>query len=92
MPRRASNNWAHLIQDWKKSGLSKAAFCRERGLSKDSFYKWIRTFEKQSGSTAKVTPVNFLEIEASPADRKDPLHMRCLRIITSYGTILEIPL
>ena len=92
MPRRASNNWAKLIQEWKKSGLSKVAFCKERGLSKDSFHKCIRTFEKQSGSTSKVAPVSFLEIEASPADRKDPLDIRCLRIITSYGMILEIPL
>ena len=78
-----------VIPSYQMAPLNPGNF---RGLSKDNFYKWIRTFEKQSGSTAKVTPVNFLEIEASPADRKDPLHMRCLRIITSYGTILEIPL
>lgn len=92
MPRRTPDNWAFLIQQWKKSGQSKVDFCRENGLSRESFYKWAKALAKESGSTPKATPVNFLEIEASAADRKDSLGLRCLRIITSYGTILEIPL
>jgi hypothetical protein len=92
MPRRSSLNWPYLIQEWKKSGLSKVAFCREKGISKDSFYKWQKALDKQPDLTPDSTPIKFIEIETPNAAHKDLSDLRCLRIVTSYGTILEIPL
>ena len=33
-------HWRQALADWARSGLSKVAFCRERGLSSSAFYWW----------------------------------------------------
>jgi hypothetical protein len=34
--------WTKVLDEWKKSGLSAAAFCRERQLSESMFWFWKR--------------------------------------------------
>lgn len=31
-----------IISEWQGSGLSKKAFCRERGIVHQTFYNWLR--------------------------------------------------
>ena len=33
-------HWRQVLADWSGSGLSKVAFCRERGLSPSAFHWW----------------------------------------------------
>jgi hypothetical protein len=42
--RRGSNEreayWREVLAEWSRSGLSKVAFCRKRGLSPSAFHWW----------------------------------------------------
>ncbi len=40
--RQAENfeTWKAIIADWEKSGLPKALYCHEKGLSDKLFYEW----------------------------------------------------
>jgi hypothetical protein len=39
---RALQQWEPLIDEWEKSGLSEAAFCKEKKLNNPQFYGWIK--------------------------------------------------
>jgi transposase-like protein len=38
--RRTDEEKLGLIQEWEKSGLSIAAFCRQHGFTDSLFYTW----------------------------------------------------
>ena len=33
-------HWRGVVEEWRRSGLKKAAFCRERGLAVWQFHYW----------------------------------------------------
>ena len=37
-----AQTWAMHIQECNNSGLTKRAFCQQRGISEKSFYYWLR--------------------------------------------------
>lgn len=39
------HEWEEIIEDWKKSGLSQAAYCKSKRISVWSFYQWKAKFE-----------------------------------------------
>ena len=41
--------WADQLAGWKRSGLSQAEFCRQRGLSGGTFAWWKRQLQKAAG-------------------------------------------
>lgn len=43
--RRSKEQWKLLVEDFKVSGLSLAAWCREKNISKSSIYPYIKTFD-----------------------------------------------
>ncbi len=61
MPRRRlrdplkEQRWRQLIADWKTSGLSRAAFCRSRQLSVNTFDFWRRELVKRDAPSASRT-------------------------------------
>lgn len=44
--------WAMLIQECNNSGLTKWEFCQQRGISKKSFYYWLRKLRSHMAETA----------------------------------------
>lgn len=46
-----------MLEEWKNSGQSKSAYCKERGIAYHSFFYW----QKKLGSSASPTPAKFLE-------------------------------
>ena len=38
--RRGKSAWAEIMSDWARSGLSQAAFCKERGIPYSTFQYW----------------------------------------------------
>ena len=83
--------WIKIIDEWTKSGLTKAAFCREKGLGKESFYKWIKLLEGEVPQKS-ANNSSFLEIALPSFPEPGTQASRTLRILTSYGVTLEIPL
>ena len=39
--RRQAADWAALIDEWRRSGLSLPAFCRLHGLSRGTMQNWV---------------------------------------------------
>lgn len=39
-------NWHRLIEEYKKSGLKRSKFCKEKGIPISSFAYYLRTYNK----------------------------------------------
>ena len=64
-------HWRQALADWSGSGLSKMAFCRERGLSPSAFHWWKgelvrRDAARRSRSSSPFSP-KAQEAKARPA-------------------------
>ena len=55
--RRA--HWREVMDAWRESGLSKAAFCRERGIGQHLFYYW----QRRLGEGASPVGEGFTRVE-----------------------------
>lgn len=56
--RRSSEEWRALVEESRASALPRAAFCRERGISTTSLYRWEQRF-------AEDGKPSFIELHAS---------------------------
>jgi hypothetical protein len=52
------NQWAQIIQDRKASGESVVAYCRGKGLSRDSYFSWQRKLRKAVCEQLTVPPAD----------------------------------
>lgn len=57
MPRRSEDEKRQLLAEWEASGLSKAAFAKQRGVSPNSLHRWHKALK---------TPA-FVEVLTAPA-------------------------
>ncbi|MCH7405285.1 IS66 family insertion sequence element accessory protein TnpA, partial [Belliella aquatica] len=48
MKKISNDEYYKLFTKWQESGLSKAAFASEAGISRASFYYWCRKFEEET--------------------------------------------
>ena len=51
--------WEEVMKEWKASGLSGAAFCREVGCSKANFFRWKKKFSDEVAESGAFVPVNL---------------------------------
>jgi transposase-like protein len=68
--RRSAEQWAELIESQSTSGRSIAAFCREHGLSANSFYRWRRRLEGSASAGSQRRP--FVRLRMSAAEEAGP--------------------
>ena len=47
------NHWRGVLKEQSTSGLSVAAFCRQKSISQPSYYAWRRKFLEQKESRGK---------------------------------------
>lgn len=80
-PRRNRQFWIDHVSQWKRSGLSKAAYCQLHSINAGSFYNWSRptrndtepasTNTQQTELDAKSDKsLTFLPIEIKPVDHR----------------------
>ena len=61
--RRDQSQWQKLVDQQSNSGLSAAAFCRNRNIGYPSFMAWRkRLLSSESGSVPQHTPTRFVEL------------------------------
>mgnify|MGYP000259408882 CR=1 FL=1 len=63
-------HWTSIIDDWSKSGLSQAAYCREHNLDPQLLYRWKHDLGKNSrctASNAEFLPLAVVEDSANSA-------------------------
>ena len=53
--------WEFIIEEQKQNGLSKAKFCDENGIKRQSFFKWQKYFQKPNDNSAE----SFIEAEVT---------------------------
>ena len=65
--------WREVIREQEASGLSIAAFCRQRGIGPASFYSWRTKLRQQEDPAdrprAKFVPIELSTMPPSPAAR-----------------------
>lgn len=61
---RTTDQWREIISEYGASGLSQTQFCKQRNLSKSSFYQWLKKCSDDSNHQAieKAAPA-FMEIQ-----------------------------
>jgi transposase-like protein len=65
-PRQAKHqHWSACVERWRRSGLSKAAFCRQESLSVATFHYWWRRLAQEAtqapSARAAFVPVKLSE-------------------------------
>ena len=98
---RSETDWFSLVEAWQSSGLSQSKFCKTKKLSPSSFYNWQTRYRKKypdrtvSGVLKKIMAPSprFIEIANDVRTRpSEEDNSRFLRIKTSYGWSVELPL
>ena len=54
---QARVRWARLIKQWRRSGLTMLAWCREQEVSYTQFCKWRRRLEAKEAAALTLIPV-----------------------------------
>lgn len=80
-PRRNRQFWNDHVSQWKRSGLSKAAYCQLHSINSGSFYNWSRPNRddhEPTGTDVQRTKLDalpakslsFMPVEIKPADHR----------------------
>ena len=62
--------WQHHIRQWKKSGQSKAKYCREQTLNAGTFYNWCSD-ETRAPKSDKINATG--RVKLLPVTAKNPV-------------------
>ena len=79
-PRR--DYWRERIAEQERSGLTVGRFCKEQGLTEQSFYLWRKRLRKQQ-------PMRFALVETGPA-RQQRATEPDLELVLATGERLRI--
>jgi transposase-like protein len=52
-----------MIAKWRRSGMSKAEFARQAGVSTNTFHYWCRRFEEENGAVERSTFVEVGDVD-----------------------------
>ncbi|MEI6949655.1 hypothetical protein V9K67_20880 [Paraflavisolibacter sp. H34] len=74
--KRTDKNKTELIQQWEKSGLPIAFFCRQQNLTNSLFHSWFKEYRRKS---ITIPMADFISLQiadpfpAIPDDQAIPL-------------------
>jgi len=75
--RRSREEWKQIVAEQRSSGTKVSGWCRERGISRKSFYQWRGKLESHESGFIRV------EANAGPATT--------LTVQTPDGYRIEVP-
>jgi hypothetical protein len=52
--KRTRAQWEALVEQFKTSGVTKTAFCKQHGIAMSCFYRWQKIVAKDSASTGFI--------------------------------------
>ncbi|RYZ87104.1 MAG: hypothetical protein EOP04_12455 [Proteobacteria bacterium] len=88
MKRRSKIQTRALLAEWRQSGLSQIEFCRIKSIGVSTFQSWL----KKENKFTENHPPAFSFVEVVKEATASSYQSRILRLTTSYGLLLEIPL
>lgn len=56
MDLRSKQNWLNFLEQWNKSGLSKADFCKLKKITLSTFYYYAKRHRDLPSKSASLTP------------------------------------
>src|SRR5437660_12587226 len=77
-----SEYWRERITEQERSGMSVQRFCKEQGLTEQSFYLWRKRLREQQ-------PMRFALVETGSA-RRQPAMETALELVLATGERLRI--
>lgn len=90
-PRRSTEQWQSLVDQWRQSGHSAKQFCKEQGLGYASFCQWKRRLaqsdEKATADEASSPEPSFIDLASLGASQPGGWH-----IVLSLGGGVELTL
>lgn len=101
-PRRNRQFWIDHVIRWKRSGLSKAAYCQSQSLNAGSFYSWSRPAlcedEQKRDSTQRpdAAPLpkkslSFVPVTVLPVERSAQVNVvRVQRAATDVSLPIDL--
>jgi hypothetical protein len=97
MDQNGIDYWQTAIEKHEKSGLTRAEFCRRNGLKDHLFNYWAKKLKKSGAPKIECEDnsptLNFVRvIENKDEQPSSNGRERVLRIQTSYGCTIEVPL
>jgi len=82
-PKDQVEYWKYVIEEQKASGLSKAKFCDENDIKRQSFFKWQKHFQEQDNNDTG----SFIEAEVTAT--KDISSGLCLKLANGLSLGLD---
>ena len=84
---KSAEAWAADVEAWMKSGLSKAAFCREHGLDYARFFYWAS--RQAENRISRLVPVPLVEFDQENSSRKasPSAQLGCLTIRVGHFSL-----
>ncbi len=75
-PRHSRQFWIDHVQRWKRSGLSKAAYCEQHKIKPGSFYNWSSKSNVEPSASvtthlvekSDTAPIQFHPVQLTPKD------------------------
>lgn len=69
MAKRKEDFWKRHFKEWEKSGKTKAAYCKEQGISYWSFGAWRTRLNKKSATApfVQIALPEFFDSSAKPS-------------------------
>jgi len=99
---KAERRWRRIVENWRRSGLSAAAFGKRRGITAGMIYVWSSRLKKKDAVVAEATQpdttLRFLPVEVikeaptaySPRAMQDE-HHDVLEIVLPRGVVIRVP-
>jgi transposase len=85
--RRSPSQWARVVEDWSRSGLSAGRYARQHGIGVGSLYRWSGRVMHQAGGKAQraasSTEPRFLAVKVA----EDRLRAPAAQPVASGGVI-----
>ena len=88
-PRWTPGIAKNMITNWKKSGLSQAAFCRREAIALSTLNYWIRKTGRSKRKPRKQQKQNFVEVKKP--QRPLPSHHSSIELVTPPGFKITLP-
>lgn len=102
MKINSKEDWLEMVEKLQASGLTKSEFCRRNQIGTGHFYQLAKRYGDgkipqasldSQKTNSKVKPSAFIEIDlAEPPRDLSNWPAKFLKIVTSYGATLEVPL
>lgn len=86
--------WRALISEYKQSGLSVSAWCKENDIRQNRYYYWLKIVREESlvqaGTLAITNPNRFVELMPESKSLPKSRNLLCATLTLDTGVEMDI--